>query len=526
MHHIYIDNIDAVIDKAVEKILGYKLTETKRIEVGLPGRCGGSGLSDLRSAVPASYMRTVIATVPTLKVVSPTLYQFFLDQIGGDDKFHVDYAYAKLLADFYWHDPSLPERGAAPFKLPTSTRKAVTTAAAQEKQFMQNTHSRSKYYVMQELERNCTRGSRVSQRWAKWQRARFVSAGGKLAHQWLGVLPKEARLIRPPPKFEGHLFKIALQHRSGLPCVASQAVGLTCKCRSKVKGKRHIVDKFGFHLSQCPLGGWRISRHDDMNCEVGFGIREAGNNATWTDAHQLLHALPSHKKEKGSRTRRHRIPDIKSIDQNGAKSAVDCMITRAKAKITGERAAARAGENGKWSKYEKFMQRCAAENPDDPRLQTEIIPFVVETHGAAGPEACRLMAMTKHQFGRVVLPCEDKSSEQIFYAAWAYRISTALQRGTALMIHNIVLGNSTKSRRTKDVDVEPESDEDRGVEVEATEGGEIESSSEAEATGSECSGESEAESEKEPAGVPALVPSQVVVKGEQSAAAAATKTRR
>ena len=40
-------------------------------------------------------------------------------------------------------------------------------------------------------------------------------------------------------------------------------------------------------------------------------------------------------------------------------------------------------------KYQQFMQRCAAENPDDPRLQTGIIPFVIETHGAAGPEACR-----------------------------------------------------------------------------------------------------------------------------------------
>ena len=91
----------------------------------------------------------------------------------------------------------------------------------------------------------------------------------------------------------------------------------------------------------------------------------------------------------------------------------------------------------------------------DPRLRTEIVPFVVEAHGAAGPEACRLMAITKHQFGQLVLPCEDRSSEQTFYSAWAIRISSALQRGTALMIHNIPLGNSIKSRRTKDVDIEP-----------------------------------------------------------------------
>ena len=44
---------------------------------------------------------------------------------------------------------------------------------------------------------------------------------------------------------------------------------------------------------------------------------------------------------------------------------------------------------------------------------------------------------------------------QTFYSAWAIRISSALQRGTALMIHNIPLGNSIKSRRTKDVDIEP-----------------------------------------------------------------------
>ena len=65
------------------------------------------------------------------------------------------------------------------------------------------------------------------------------------------------------------------------------------------------------------------------------------------------------------------------------------------------------------------------------------------------------MAITKHQFGQLVLPCEDKSSEQTFYSAWAIRISTAMQRGTALMIHNIPLGNSIKPRRTKGVGIEP-----------------------------------------------------------------------
>ena len=94
--------------------------------------------------------------------------------------------------------------------------------------------------------------------------------------------------------------------------------------------------------------------------------------------------------------------------------------------------------------------------PHDDRLGTEVIPVVFETHGAAGPSACRLFAITRHQFGSLVLPCEDKSGEQVFYAAWVHRVSSALQRGTAEMIFNIAEGNRTQSRRAKDVDVEPD----------------------------------------------------------------------
>ena len=63
--------------------MGHKMTDMKRQEIALPGKLGGSGLTDLRSAVSASYISTVIAMVPTLKVVSPNLYQFFIDQLGG-----------------------------------------------------------------------------------------------------------------------------------------------------------------------------------------------------------------------------------------------------------------------------------------------------------------------------------------------------------------------------------------------------------------------------------------------------------
>ena len=131
------------------------------------------------------------------------------------------------------------------------------------------------------------------------------------------------------------------------------------------------------------------------------------------------------------------------------------MCTRVKPNATQPLQAAVAGEKGKLHKYNSFLQRCASENPGDPRLRTKIVPVVFETHGAAGPETCAMLSMVRHQFSNVALPCEDKSSESIFFTAWMHRVSTTLQRGTALMIYNIARGNTTKARRTKGDEFEP-----------------------------------------------------------------------
>ena len=476
----------------------------------------------LSSSVSASYISTVIAMTPTLKTVTPHLYQLFVDQLSASDSLYVGYAYDQLLGDFYWHDGS-PDRGKAPFTIPKNVRTAVTTAPVKEKHFMTNRYSRERHLVLEGLDAQCKpgTGTRVQQKWAKWQRARFVSAGGKMAYHWLGLLPRKARITRLPQRFESHLFRIALQYRSGLPCVPGSIAGARCRCNVKEAGtgERSIMDEYGHHLSACPWGGWRISRHDGANGEVGDGIRGAGNNATWTDIERILNALPSHRKEPGSRTRRHRVADIVSVDQNNQRSVFDIMITRSDTKAKEELRAAKAGEKMKLHKYETFLQRCAEEDPTDPRLQTAIIPIVFETHGAAGPMACRLFSLTRHQYGNVVLPCEDKSSEQIFYAAWMHRISTAIQRGTALMIHNIAQGNRTKSRRTKDVDVEPNAgdDSDNGGQDGAPGVGGHESNSEIDFT-EKSGGESDGGGDNERKGVDGKkrVPSELVIKAARA----------
>ena len=75
-----------------------------------------------------------------------------------------------------------------------------------------------------------------------------------------------------------------------------------------------------------------------------------------------------------------------------------------------------------------------------------MIPVVFESHGAAAPAAVEHMALMRHHFGHLVLPVEDNSSTQIFFATWVHQISTALQLGNASMIHNIPLGSRCKSR--------------------------------------------------------------------------------
>ena len=83
-----------------------------------------------------------------------------------------------------------------------------------------------------------------------------------------------------------------------------------------------------------------------------------------------------------------------------------------------------------------------------------MIPIVFESHGAAAPAAVEHMALMRHHFGHLVLPVEDNSSTQIFFATWVHQISTALQLGNASMIHNIPLGNRCKSRLQGDLQVD------------------------------------------------------------------------
>ena len=43
-------------------------------------------------------------------------------------------------------------------------------------------------------------------------------------------------------------------------------------------------------------------------------------------------------------------------------------------------------------------------------------PIVFETYGAAVPTTLEHMSLVRHQYGNVVLPCEDKPSESIIHS--------------------------------------------------------------------------------------------------------------
>ena len=71
-------------------------------------------------------------------------------------------------------------------------------------------------------------------------------------------------------------------------------------------------------------------------------------------------------------------------------------------------------------------------------------------------QVCALehMSLTRHQYGNVVLPCEDRSSESIFHSKWAYELSTSLQLGNAEAIYNIPRAVRTHARPLGDVETD------------------------------------------------------------------------
>ena len=170
-------------------------------------------MQSLRIAVPAAFIGTVIAAMPMVKRMDPRLYDFILGTLHREDEMHINYAYRQLLEHHDWHDGS-GERGKAPFDMPSSTKEAITTAAATEEQFLSNAHSRIKRQVQLEIQRQIEDASTRAQcTEAKMQYARFVSAGGKMASRWLELPPRESRLSKAPPIFTllffpSHLFRI------------------------------------------------------------------------------------------------------------------------------------------------------------------------------------------------------------------------------------------------------------------------------------------------------------------------------
>ena len=308
-------------------------------------------------------------------------------------------------------------------------------------------------YLASILAKATTTGSRSDRRTAKMQYARFMSVAGKTAYHWLGTIPKESRLTIVPVWFPGHLFKIAIQFRCGFKCVRPEVVGTTCKCKCRKTGCRLKIDAYGWHLTACAIGGWRTGRHDFVNEKYAWGCKSAGNDVCITRTDKLIQSLPSHAIDKGRR-RQIRIPDSIITTPMGEVQLTDAMITRVHETAKQPLVNAKKAEKGKINKYTNFKQACEEEDARDPRLTREVIPIVFESHGAAAPAAVEHMALMRHHFGHLVLPVEDKSSTQTFFATWVHQISTALQLGNAKMIHNIPLGNRCNSRLQGDLQVD------------------------------------------------------------------------
>ena len=133
-----------------------------------------------------------------------------------------------------WFDGS-DNRGKPAYFLPANVKRAMSSAIPTEKQLNANLYAGIKHEVLAARQQRIREaGTEAENKEEKSQRARFISAGGKHAFQWLHIPPEAARWGLPGINFLGHLFDIALRLRMGLPLKGRMQGNRKCRC--KVRG--------------------------------------------------------------------------------------------------------------------------------------------------------------------------------------------------------------------------------------------------------------------------------------------------
>ena len=250
------------MQRCIARILGVEgLSDAERDQAALPPKGGGLGLPECADTAPAACIAAWSGVLPLLKqhlesnASHAGMYSFIVDTLFRDevdDPTGVVAAFAKLKVDERWLNaaenkaavrPNDPGKAKAPVTLGRSARNLLTRNKKQtELSLSLLTNSRMKAQLL------APRDDYYDATLTNKDRRRIVSCAGFLAHEWMGMAPRTARIGIAPPAVPGPAFRLVLQFRMGLLLTTLTAAGRVCTCR-------WVADACGDHSVGCKLTG-------------------------------------------------------------------------------------------------------------------------------------------------------------------------------------------------------------------------------------------------------------------------------
>ena len=446
----FIQTVDNTTTAELSRNLGVVggISEAARDQASLPPKEGGLGLPRCSDTAPAACIASWSAVMPLLKQhlqANPNftaMYRYITRDLmseHGEDPLGVVAAHAKLKTEERWLNdranaklvnPENPDKAKAPVALGSTAKQTLTKTKKQTEwslSLLVSTRVKAQLlgpYDDHDLD------SPYTPALTNADRRRILSCGGHLAHEFIGMAPRLARVGVTPPVIPGEGFMRVLQFRLGLPQSYYTSGGRTCRCG-------RAGDVFGDHSIGCKFGGLALKRHNGPVRTLCAMFRRIA-----VSVHSGGHYPPLEDPPEGEPA--HNYPDFVVSDYPDLGDTAVCDVTiyhpntpSAKARdrtphtaiplATAVRAA-----REKVTKYEKFLRLLEAEQGRPRPASEHFVPLAMETYGAVSTELYKMFQWLIKTWVRVN---QASPSQEAYYRhEWKYRFSTSVQMVNAKML--------------------------------------------------------------------------------------------
>ena len=450
----YAREIDEETDAELARILEHDgpLADSARDQAALPPKDGGLGLPYCADTAPAACIASWSSCLPLLKAHAKAkpafagLYQHATRVLATDehmDPLGVVAAHGRLLQHHRWLNdranaavvnPDDPAKAKSPLKLAPTAAGTLTAPKKQSERtlaLLVNQRMRSQLLAVPEDGESPYYERPLNNE----DRRRIESASGQLAHEFMGMAPRQARVGCSPPAVMGPGFRLCLQFRLGLRLSTNKASGRTCASCGRPG------DPYGHHSIGCDGTNARLLRHNaplqvllamaknagHQTMIPGRGQCNGQHYATLDDPPEGMAATWT--------------PDALVLDcpQPGRTAVCDVTVWHANRPSNRAEAPRRAvpletadhAENRKRTHVAEFVAALDAQGT--PADQAEVFfPLAVETYGAPSGTTLRMFKWLVEMWKEA----KQATPSQVAYYRhqWKFRFSVAVQRHNARML--------------------------------------------------------------------------------------------